>query len=332
MKHAQFSFVAVCSVLISWSVCATVFAGAFQPAADPAGKSVEAVVLEVQGKVRQAPVGIANDAAGWKDVAVNDRLSSGTQIKTSFRSFVTLKFGDDTVVQIKKATLASIDSFVQSDATQDIKLGLAYGTVRGGSSEGRLRTDLEVESTVATLAKRGTEGWQIVVEPSTAHFNISLSRSGLVEALSKLTGRRKTVAPGQYADANNIMKLWINQALFDRTVQFYSDASQSETEVQFSSRNQTGNAVLTPGSGTEASQNSGRNDLNSNGMLDGGLDDGVVPVLDFVNRPEGDFGIPDTFQGLFSLPLRRADLHGHDRHSHGTSSRVRAVRSPRRSR
>ena len=67
--------------------------------------------------------------------------------------------------------------------------------------EGKLRSDVVVDSTVATLAKRGTEGWQMRVEPMTGRFKISLAEYGLVDAVSKLraAGRMsRTVRPGEY--------------------------------------------------------------------------------------------------------------------------------------
>ncbi len=272
-------------------------------------QTLEAVVIEVQGKVQRATTDAdAKESVGWTDVTRDDHLPAGTQIKTGFRSYCILRFGADTVVKISKMTTASIDDFYKSETEQTVRLGLGYGVIRGGSAEGELRSDVVVDSTVATLAKRGTEGWQMAVEPSTAHFKISLTRSGLVEALAKLTGRSKEVRPGEYANQDNILSLWINQALFDREFKFYSDESKSDTEVSFSSKNNTGTGVLSPSSGTEAAGSSRQNNPN----FVGGLTDDTQPGGDarpsFVNRPEGDFGVPDTFGDLFSgfLPFKRA--------------------------
>ncbi len=303
------------------------------PAAQPAREAMEAVVIQVQGSVKSAPIGTkSTDKSGWTDVNANDRLSAGTQIKTGFRSYANLRFGDDTVVQVKKMTLASIDDFYRSQTEQSVRLGLGYGVIRGGSAEGELRSDVVVDSTVATLAKRGTEGWQMEVEPSTAHFRISLSRSGLVEALAKLTGKSKSVRPGEYANQNNIFSLWINQAAFDREVKFYSDESQSETEVSFGSKNNTGTGVLSPGSGRESSTNGKKNDPSFVGsLLDTTPDGGTgVSVPTFVNRGEGDFGVPDTFRELFSGFPTFKRVRPMQRISRTEAHRVGKSRAPRR--
>lgn len=309
--------------MVFGSVGATAVAGAStaarqQPAAGAGGdERLDAVVLEVHGHVKRAPVGVSPaDKAGWTPVRVGDRLPPGTQIKTgAVRSDVVLRFGDDTVIQVRKMTLASIEDFLRDPTGQTVRLNLGYGAVRGGSVESELRSDLVVDSTVATLAKRGTEGLGMEVEPSSMFFEARLTRSGFLSLLSRLAADRREIRPGEYANADNIGKLPIEQKLLDLKVRFYSDESTTEGEASFASRNTTGNAVLSPGSGTEA----GANGLQS----DASFVTGVItrrnppqpslipppppPGLSGLNRPEGDFGVPDTFSGVLGdvLPFLR---------------------------
>ncbi len=286
-----------------------------QPAAGEV-QQLEAVVIEVHGSVKRAPVGVkASEKAGWTPVAVNDRLTSGTQIKVGMvRSDVVLRFGDDTVVQIRKMSLASIDDFYRDPEKQTVRLSLGYGAVRGGSVESELRSDLVVDSTVATLAKRGTEGLGMEVEPSTMYFEARLTRSGLLSLLSALSRNPRTIQPGEYANDDNVDMMPVEQKLFDLEVKFYSDESKSEGEASFASRNSTGNAVLSPASGSEAAFGSGQNDPDFvSGIIDR-RDPALVtpPPPAFVIRPEGDFGVPNTFGALLGnlLPNKRLDTAG----------------------
>lgn len=274
--------------------------GAEQPAIDR--EVLQAKILEVTGNVKRAPAGVPQGDPQWAIVTVNEMLPSGTQIATGFRSSVVLGFGEDTVVQVRKASLCSIDDYYKSATQKTVALGLGYGTIRGGSTEGELRTEVVVDSTVATLAKRGTEGWEIEIEPTTGFFRGSVARLGLIEMIQKLTGQSRLVRANQYVNNDSIRRMWINQTVFDRAVRFYDGASISEAESKFASENSGGAGVVSPDA-SEANQVTKR------------LDPGFVSTLQaaqassqttpqfapplFRIRPEGDFGFPPTFSNLF---------------------------------
>ena len=285
--------------------------------ADNADATLKADVIEVKGAVEYAHVGADPlDAAAWKPVAEGMKLGVDTQIRTGIRSRCVLMFGDapdQTVISLRRATLASIGDFRKTPDEQRIRIGLGYGAVRGGSSEGTLRSDVVIESTVATLAKRGTEGFQIEIEPMSGFFRISLAESGLVEAFSNETNRRKSVRPGEYATNTNIARMWINQDIFDRAVKFYEVESVSPADLKFLTRNTTGFSSLAPnGSGvfSFATRDRRRRDLpltNSNLSL---LQQQQLQTLLLqrlpVRRPEGNFGFGRTFRVLAprSTPTR----------------------------
>jgi hypothetical protein len=207
------------------------------PAPAPAGQALNARVTEVVGTVEYAPEGAdALDKAAWKPVTVGLELPASTQIRTGIRSRCVLIFGeapDQTVISLRAATLASIRDFRRTQDEQRVYLGLGYGTIRGGSSEGTLRADVVIDSNVATLAKRGTEGYELEVWPVKGIFRISLAQSGLVEALLKATNQKKFVQPGEYTNTDTIATMWINQALFDRAVQFFEDPALTDAELDF---------------------------------------------------------------------------------------------------
>jgi hypothetical protein len=271
--------------------------------------ALKARVLETAGTVAWATTGAdVLDADAWTPVKVDDEFGGGVQIRTGLRSHVTLQFGDDTVVSVRRATLASIDQFYRTEAAKSVRLGLGYGAIRGGTTEGELRSDLTVESPVATLAKRGTEGWEIFVEPYTGGWRISLARAGLVEALERGTGQRRLVYPGQYANARNIAQAWINQALFDRVVQFVPADMLTPAEVDFTTHVRGGIAPIALGGAADLLDFAGRTrpptysaaDLARLSALSGSLNTVLVTP-----RPEGNFGVPAVQFLIDAGELRR---------------------------
>ena len=211
---------------------------------------VEAEVIEVAGRVDWAVAGVDVLATeGWSPVSVGDRLPAGSQIRTGLRSHVNLQFGDTTLVSVRTATHASIDEFYKSVEAETVRIGLAYGSVRGGSTEGEIRSDVVVDSPAATLAKRGTDGWQMQVEPASGRFKISLARHGLVEAIRKqrVSGRNtRNVRPGEYATESDIANLWVKQDIFDRNVKFYETNAVSTADAEFATANTRGFTVVAP--------------------------------------------------------------------------------------
>lgn len=296
---------------------------------DEAQSIPAAIVIEVSGSVQRAESGVSPLASeGWAHIVVGDRLEPGTQIRTGLRSHVNFRFGETTVVSVRSATHASIDQFYESATTERVRIGLAYGTVRGGSSEGPIESDVTVESTVATLAKRGTEGWQMWVEGMSGRFKVSLAKHGLVEAIQKLADGRQVsrlVRPGEYATHNNIANMWINQDIFDRNVQFYHADSITVADTEFTRDNPRGFGVLSPGGGLELVALSGKANAGDRSTLATNLFTAgstipatVVFVPDAVDRPEGNFGAGRSFRVLIPSVLK-----------HGPLSRVRGPRAVR---
>ena len=276
---------------------------------EPFVEPLSAVVIEVSGTVDRAKPGVSPLASeGWTPVKWKDQLDAGTQIRTGLRSAVHLQFGKTTVVAIRNATHASIDQIYRSAKTEHVQIGLGYGTVRGGSVEGTLQSQVVVDSPVATLAKRGTEGWEMSVEPMTGRFRVSLAEYGLVEAVKKLrdAGRiSRTVRPGEYATDANIANMWIKQDIFDRNVKFYQAEAVTVADSDFSTENTRGYGVLAPGGGSELATVAGRNSANF--ALDqlserypGANRPGTTVLIPEgpVQRPEGNFGTGRTFKVL----------------------------------
>lgn len=256
---------------------------------------------------------------GWTPIKVGNTIEPGTQIRTGLRSSVNLRFGDATYVSVRSATHASVEQFYRSAKAERVRMGLGYGAVRGGSIEGEIKSDVTIDSTVATLAKRGTEGWQIAVEPGTGRFRISLAESGLVEARRKLDGDRavsRLVRPGEYATRDNIANMWLKQDSFDRNVTFYDANAVGASDADFGAANTKGLAVLAPAGGSQLATAAGRNTSAYADSL-GGIGDSPVRPPDVtpgrlppVSRPDGNFGTGQTFNRGTPVPSSESRKSG----------------------
>ncbi|MCH7631738.1 MAG: hypothetical protein IIB59_00885 [Planctomycetes bacterium] len=266
-----------------------------------------AIVIEVVGRVDWALAGVSPLVSdGWTPVALADQLHPGTLVRTGLRSHVNLQFGETTIISVRSATYASIDQFLKSATTENVRIGLGYGTVRGGSTEGGIQSDVVVDSTVATLAKRGTEGWEMRIEPATGRFRISLAKHGLVDAIQKRADGRtqsRTVRPGEYATQANIANMWINQAIFDRNVKFFQATSMSSADATFALNNTRGFGEMDPGGGTtliDLSSRGGADTLaNGNPAATLATVATLLPALTPtapLGRPEGNFGTGPIFR------------------------------------
>lgn len=268
--------------------------GAAPAVAAPDVEVLSAVVLGVSGEVTSAPLGVSpTGREGWTPVAVGDRLPPSTQIRTSLASRLELRFGDDTYVLIDRLSLACVREFYRRGDVRHIRLDLGYGAIRGGTTEGTIRSELTVDSPVATLAKEGTRGWEITVEPHTGAFTIALADEGLVDAIRRLGGGRSVhrfVHPGEYANQDNIARMWLHQARFDRAFKFYGTSGLTKADVGFVAAHPTGFAPLSPGGGTDSIFLAGRASPRTSDTISPARV--IIPAA--VSRPEGNFGTAQT--------------------------------------
>ncbi|HSW46314.1 MAG TPA: FecR domain-containing protein [Phycisphaerae bacterium] len=279
-----------------WGRPATTQPTAAAPSTQPAsrGDPMQARIIQVSGRVQHATVDAAGNIGEWRDAKVGDELPAGTRVRTRLRSNVVLAFGDDSVVMIDRATLASIDQFHRSADTKVVRLGLGHGAIRAGVAETTLRSDMTIETPTATLSKKGTIDFGIEYEPSSGRFRVFLAREGLVEALNKLTQERRNVLTGQYV--TQAMIRWITTATFDRHVALADLFGMTGSEKWFNALNGSGLGAVDPGGGMGISSlGSGA----GQGQVGGGFGQNFSRSLPTVtgptgpqaiDRPEGNFG------------------------------------------
>lgn len=213
----------------------------------PAGaEQIQARVIEVKGRAQHAPLGTAvTETAAWKPVAVGDTYPAGTLVRTSLGSHVILQFGAEepyTVVMVERMTLANLSSLYKTATDKVSRVAVNYGAVRGGVSEGGLRSSFVVDSTVATLTKRGTWGFRLFVERGTGRYEVSLAETGLVEVLNNLTREQQNLRRGQYV--TETMRRWVEQARFDRLITLQDRYGITRDELQAQALQGGGLSVL----------------------------------------------------------------------------------------
>jgi hypothetical protein len=275
---------------------ADAFVGPPSPAPADAVKMV-AEVIEVSGDVAWAPAGTsALDTKGWTPVRPGDRLDPGSLIRTGIKAHVNLRFGESTYLSIRRMTLASISAAYRSATEETTRIGLGYGAVRGTSSESTVRSDVVIDTPTATLAKKGTRGFEIFVEWGTGGFNIALADEGLVEAIQKFRSgraRSRLLRPGESVNERSIANTWFQQAHFARSSNPFGKVGLTDADAAFAADHPGGLGVLAPGSGSEATNLAQRDQ--SGGFTATPISnpgDQFVPTVTptRVRRPEGNFG------------------------------------------
>jgi hypothetical protein len=224
-------------------------AAATQPTATAPAEDREPImaqVIEVHGDVKHAPL----ESDDYQPCELNDEYPERTKIITGVRSSVKLQIGDDepyTCLLIEAVGKTVLSEAYKTETTKRVRVGVGYGRIRAGVAEGGLRSDFTVDSPVATLSKRGTWGFTLFYERDTEYFDIGLTERGLVEAINKLTRQRRVVNPREVV--TSAMRLWLDQAQFERNVAVPDILGQGEIEVAFNRLQQDGLGVLQPGGG-----------------------------------------------------------------------------------
>ncbi|MFO0973222.1 MAG: hypothetical protein U1A27_07275 [Phycisphaerae bacterium] len=188
---------------------------------------------------------------GWTAIKVGDALAGGVQLDVPVRSALLLVLEPATppsVIMVESMTFASIDELALSSESAKTRLGLAYGAIRAGVAEGGLRSDMQIESPVATLSKRGTWDFRFEYERGTGRWSMTLADRGLVEAINRLSGQRQLILPGQAV--NQLMARWVQSAQFNRQVQLIPYGLMGKDQ-QFFYENSDGLGILLRGGGNQ---------------------------------------------------------------------------------
>ncbi|MFH1419741.1 MAG: FecR domain-containing protein [Planctomycetota bacterium] len=179
------------------------------PEPTPAG-SLQYEVTAVKGKVKVAKLGTDPKLkAGWVPVLVGDLLGAGQQVRVPLRGTMKLTMRPSTpptVILIESSTLVGISELELQAGAAKSRVKLAYGAIRAGVAEGTTRSDMEIESPVATLSKRGTDIFRFEYHDGRFRMSLSEQGRGLIQAIqhrstafgSRAMMRSRYVTPGQW--------------------------------------------------------------------------------------------------------------------------------------
>jgi len=247
---------AVVILLVAGAAWAQDEPAAQEPASAPAGQQpttapaeqqpVMARVIDVHGDVQHAPV----DSREWQPCKVGDEYAQGTKISTGVRSSIKLQIGQEepyTALLIEAVGLTYLSESYKTKETKRVRVGVGYGKIRAGVAEGGLKSDFTVDSPVATLSKRGTWNFGLAYERGTDRFEVFLLDYGLVDALNKITGERRGLAPRELV--TQAMRRWLDQAQILRNTPVPDILGQGDIEVAFNRIGLDGLGVLGPGEG-----------------------------------------------------------------------------------
>ncbi len=185
-------------------------------------------VTAIKGKVKVANLGTDPKLkAGWKPVKLGDLLGAGQQVRVPLRGTVKLTMRPatpPTVILIESSTLVGISELELLAGAAKSRVKLAYGAIRAGVAEGTTRSDMEIESPVATLSKRGTDIFRFEYHDGRFRMSLSEQGRGLIQAIqhrssafgSRAMTRSRYVTPGQWVSHQMIRA--IETAQFGRGV------------------------------------------------------------------------------------------------------------------
>lgn len=265
-----------------------------QPAASRAANPnrLRTRVIDVVGDVQAAPI----DSEDWKPVKLDDELDELTKIRTGIFSSVKLLVGEEepyTAVLVESVSQMMISEAAKSPEAKRVRLGLSYGQIRAGVAEGGLRSEMTVDSPVATLSKRGTWNFGMYYERGTDRYEVFLLDRGLVQAINRLRGTGQAVKPGERV--TEAARMFLDQAQIDKNIPIADVLGQGDIEVAFNRMDNDGLGVLGPGQGRAVfinlSNSTAASDFAS--LVDRSLQ--ATPPLNVqpggpIVRPEGFFG------------------------------------------
>ena len=139
------------AILITLAVLFACMRAVAAPQAD-AAKSLQAIFLEVEGKVRWR----AAESAPWKEAAVNDLVDVGAEIRTGLKSRAALRVGKNATVLVDAGTTFQLPQIVQDGETLKTLASVKTGRVDFKVDKVGFANDFKVITPQTTLSVRGT--------------------------------------------------------------------------------------------------------------------------------------------------------------------------------
>jgi len=226
-------------------------------ASKPAGDdgSLRYEVTLVEGGVRYGNADKCDPlkSEGWTKAKKGDQLGAGLIIHVPLRSKIKLVARPETpptVILIESSSLITIsDLHLKNNvATSRIKLG--YGAIRAGVAEGGTRSDMEIESPVATLSKRGTDIFRFEYHDGRYMMSLSDQGRGMLQAIQNQMGAFQGGQFSRYVTAGQFVTQRMLRAIdnlkFDRNIGMNDQFGLTGNDQLFTLLNDHGLGFLLP--------------------------------------------------------------------------------------
>ena len=176
MNHGHPADRTLRSALAALLVAVPVWA-ADEAAPPAAGSSLQAIVMDVQGKARWRP----SSDAEWRDAKVNDIVDPGTEVRTGLKGRVTLRVGKNATVLVDSGTEFQIPQIVQEGETLRTLATVKSGRVDFKVDKVGFSNDFKVVTPATTLSVRGT-GFSLASGPLQG-VEVSGVRTNMINAI-----------------------------------------------------------------------------------------------------------------------------------------------------
>ena len=208
-------------------------------AATAQGTSLQAIVMDVQGKARWRP----SADAEWRDAKVNDIVDPGTEVRTGLKGRVTLRVGKNATVLVDAGTEFHIPDIVQDGETLRTLATVKSGRVDFKVDKVGYSNDFKVVTPATTLSVRGT-GFSLATGPLQG-VEVSGVRTNMINAIEvKYVASNSTYFMSGAAQTSSerqdpVQSAWVSTVGPPPVVGTLADKGQLSQQV---SQGQSGNA------------------------------------------------------------------------------------------
>ena len=222
-----------------WALLPMAVAHAAQDAPAAKGTSLQAIVMDVQGKARWRP----SADAEWRDAKVNDIVDPGTEIRTGLKGRLTLRVGKNATVLVDSGTEFHIPDIVQDGETLRTLATVKSGRVDFKVDKVGFSNDFKVVTPATTLSVRGT-GFSLATGPLQG-VEVSGVRTNMINAIEvKYAASNATYFMSGAAQTSSerqdpVQSAWVSTVGPPPVVGTLADKGQLSQQV---SQGQSGNA------------------------------------------------------------------------------------------
>lgn len=278
-------------------------AAAPAPPQDP--KSLQAIVMDVEGKARWRPTADAT----WRDAKVNDLLDPGAEVRTGLKSRVTMRVGRNATVLVDSGTAMELPRVAMDGDTLRTTAMVRSGRVDFKVDKVGYANDFQVVTPQTTLAVRGT-GFSLSTGPLLG-AEVTGARTNVINAIevryvaSNLTYFMSGGASSNSERQDPVQHAWASTIGPPPVVGLLADKGQLEQQV---AQGQAGNAPTNPQQFQQIVA-AEANGLGGNGIIQAAdQEGGSGSIQDAADEVTGGNGGNGDFLNQLRSPLLRSEL------------------------